>query len=156
MGDGMGAGGLVLAHALLAAAYAGFQVLVQVVVYRSFPLVPAAAFVPYVQAHQRRIGYVVGPLFAGLLATTTLLVLRRPYAAPTTVTIGAAGLLAAVLGLTALGAVPAHRRLSAGFDPATYDRLIAVDGLRTAAAAANAGLGAALAWAALATPTGGC
>jgi len=51
-----------------AAAYAGFQWTVHVVVYRQFSAVPPAAFGEYERLHQRRISYVVGPLFVALIA----------------------------------------------------------------------------------------
>lgn len=136
---------LLLAHAVFAAAYAGFQLLVQIVVYRAFPLVPAAAFPAYVRAHQQRIGYVVGPLFLGLLGTSTALVVRRPRGVRPAGAAGAAGSLLGVLALTGLGAVPQHRRLAGGWDRAAYRRLLAVDAARTALALGNAALAVTLA-----------
>jgi hypothetical protein len=80
---------------------------------------------------------VVGPLFAGQLATTAWLLLRRPDGVPTAALLAGAACLAAVLLLTALGAVPQHRRLGHGWDPAAHRRLLQVDTARVTAATAG-------------------
>lgn len=124
-------------HVASTAAYAGFQVLVQVVLYRQFPLVPRAAFPAYLRAHQRRIVLVVGPLFAALVGTSAaLLLLAR--AVPLPARMSACALTAGILALSGFAAVPAHRRLARGFDPATYRRLLLVDAARCVLALANA------------------
>ena len=127
-------------HLALTAAYAGFQWTVRGVVYPQFAQVPAAAFPAYERRHQQRVSRVVGPLFAGQLVTTAALLGTRPSVP---VLAGAAG-LGAVLLLTAAGAVPQHRRLSAGWDQDAFRRLLRVDTLRavvaTAGTAAAAGV----------------
>ncbi len=120
-------------HLALTAAYAGFQWTVRGVVYPQFAQVPAAAFPAYERRHQQRISRVVGPLFAGQLLTTAVLLATRPSAP----VLAGAACLAAVLLLTALGAVPQHRRLSAGWDDAAFRRLLRVDTLRAGAATAG-------------------
>lgn len=127
---------LLVLHLVLTAAYAGFQWTVQMVVYRQFALVPPAAFAAYEAAHQRRISYLVGPLFAGQVATAAGLLVT-----------GVGGwrfvsmaLLAGILVVTGLLAVPLHRRLSGGFEPAAYRSLVRVDAARVALATANAGV----------------
>ncbi len=120
-------------HLALTAAYAGFQWTVRALVYPQFDQVPADAFGAYERRHQQRISRVVGPLFAGQLVTTAVLLVTRPSGA---VLVGAA-CLALVLLLTGLGAVPQHRRLSTGWDDDSFRRLLRVDTLRAAAATAG-------------------
>ncbi len=115
-----------------AAAYAGFQWTVQWVVYPQFALVPPLAFTEYERVHQRRISHVVGPLFAALVLSTGWLAVNGP-AGPAAAAV-AVGLVAVVLGVTAFVAVPLHRRLSAGWDPAAHRSLLRADLVRTAAA----------------------
>ena len=117
-------------HLTLTAAYAGFQWTVRGLVYPQFEGVPAADFGAYERRHQRLISRVVGPLFAGQLVTTAALLITRPSGA----VLAGAGCLAAVLLLTALGAVPQHRRLSAGWDEDAFRRLLRVDSLRAVSA----------------------
>ncbi len=138
---------LLVANLVLAAAYAGFQWTVRVLVYPQFAAVPPAAFAAFERSHQRRVSRVVGPLFAGQGVTTVLLLVLRPAAVPLLPVLAGAACLAAVLGVTAFLAVPLHRRLDRGWDPAVHRRLLRVDGLRVAAATAGA---AAAGWALLA------
>jgi hypothetical protein len=129
-----------------AAAYAGFQWTVHIVVYRQFAAVPADAFPTYVRLHQRRISFVVGPLFAALLLSVGWLVAARPVGVPLWLALVAAGLVLVILAVTALGAVPLHRTLSARWDGAAYRSLLRVDFTRTIAATAMVfcGLGIAI------------
>jgi hypothetical protein len=120
-------------HLAVTAAYAGVQWTVRGLVYPQFDAVPAAAFAAYERRHQQRITRVVGPLFAGQLVTTAWLLATRPSGA---LLVGAA-CLAAVLLLTALGAVPLHRRLTDGWEDAAFRRLLRVDALRALAATAG-------------------
>jgi multisubunit Na+/H+ antiporter MnhB subunit len=120
-------------HLAVTAAYAGFQWTVRGVVYPQFDQVPAGAFAAYERRHQQRISRVVGPLFAGQLVTTAWLLATRPSGA----LFAGAACLAAVLLLTALGAVPLHRRLTGGWDDAAFRRLLRVDALRAVAATAG-------------------
>lgn len=127
-------------HLAVTAAYAGFQWTVRGVVYPQFDQVPAGAFAAYERRHQQRISRVVGPLFAAQLVTTAWLLVTRPSPA---VLLGAA-CLAAVLLLTALGAVPLHRRLTGGWDVAAFSALLRVDALRALAATAGTAAAAAV------------
>jgi hypothetical protein len=134
----MGAVSVVLvAQLVTTAAYAGFQWTVQVVVYPQLGAVPESAFTAYERSHERRIGYVVGPLFAGLVVTTVLLWFARPAGTSAWGPALSSGLLLAVLGVTGLLAVPLHRRLERGWDPAVHRRLLRVDAVRVAAATVN-------------------
>jgi hypothetical protein len=131
---------LPVAHLVLVSAYAGFQWTVRVVVYPQFALVPAEAFAAFELAHQQRITRLVGPLFGGQLLTTAGVLAFRPDGASLAAALGAAVLLALILVLTGLLAVPLHRTLSAGWDQAAFRRLLRVDALRVAAATANVGV----------------
>jgi hypothetical protein len=109
-----------LVYLAAAAGYAGFQFTVHVVVYRQFSAVPVEAFGEYERLHQRRISRVVGPLFAVMVGATGWLVIDGPPALPLWVTVLPAVLVAAILLITGLLAVPLHRRLSAGWEGAAY------------------------------------
>lgn len=119
-----------------AAAYAGFQWTVQVVVYRQFSAVPPDAFADYELSHQRRISYLVGPLFAALVGTVGWLIVDPPPSIAWWATLLAGAAVALILGVTAFGAVPRHRRLSVGWDAAAYHGLLRADLVRTLAATA--------------------
>ena len=128
---------LLVAHLVLVGAYAGFQWTVRVVVYPQFALVPPESFAAYELSHQRRISLLVGPLFGGQVLTTAAILLLRPDGVSPAAAVGAAALLAVVLVLTGLFAVPLHRRLSAGWDDGVFRQLLRVDAGRVAAATAN-------------------
>ncbi|SDO73504.1 hypothetical protein SAMN05660199_02472 [Klenkia soli] len=128
---------LTVVHLVLVAAYAGFQWTVRVLVYPQFAGV-GPGFAAYERAHQRRVTRVVGPLFVGQGVTTLwLLVLVLRGEAPAGPVVVGAACLAVVLGVTALGAVPLHRVLDAGWDAAAHRRLLRVDSVRVAAASAG-------------------
>lgn len=136
---------VLVVHLMTVCAYAGFQWTVRVVVYPQFSRVPASDFPAYEAAHQRRLSFVVGPLFAALVVTTALLLVLRPPTVPWWAAAGSAALLVIVLGTTAGLAVPLHRRLGAGWDIDAHTALVRADGVRVAAASANVVLVAALA-----------
>ncbi|HYY11915.1 MAG TPA: hypothetical protein VE781_13325 [Kineosporiaceae bacterium] len=116
----------VVAYALAAAAYAGFQLTVRLVVYPQFARVPAAASAQFEQAHQRLVTPLVGLLFGALALTCGGLLLAGPRVEG----VVAAVLFGAILAVTAFGAVPAHGVLSRGFDAGTHRRLLRWDTLR--------------------------
>ncbi len=129
-----------LAHLAAACGYAGFQWTIRALVYPQLADAGRAhpATSPALEAgHQRRTARLVGPLFAALVATTGLLVLTRPGSPAA---LGCAACTAVVLGATAFGAVPAHRRLAAGFDEAAVVRLLRWDSLRVLAATTQVAL----------------
>jgi hypothetical protein len=122
-----------LAYALAAAVYAGFQLTVRLVVYPQLAQVPAAASAAYEQAHQRLITPLVGVLFGALaLATAALLA-----AVPRGPGLAAAALFGGILAATAFGAIPQHTTLSRGFDGAAHRRLLRWDTVRVALALAQ-------------------
>ncbi len=80
----------------------------------------------------------VGPLFAAQAVTTGWLLADRPAGTPLALVLLAAVLYGALLLLTATVAVPLHRRLDGGWDPAAHRRLLRLDALRVALATAGA------------------
>jgi hypothetical protein len=129
---------LLAVHLALAAGYAGVQWTVRGLAYPQFGLVPPADFVAFHEGHSRRISWIVGPLFAGQLTTTAWLLLDRPAGTPLAAVLTGAGCLAAVLLVTALAAVPQHRRLGRGWDPVAHRRLLRADTVRVVAAGGSA------------------
>ena len=128
------------AYVVAASAYAGFQWLVHLVVYRSYNLVPPDAFPAFERAHMRRISPLVVVLFGSLvIATVALFVAGRGD-----VGIAAAVLLAMLLGLTLFGAVPAHRRLVQRYDEQVLRRLLRIDAARAGIATLQLALAVAL------------
>ncbi|MET0865340.1 MAG: DUF1772 domain-containing protein [Nakamurella sp.] len=120
-----------------AAGYAGFQWTVHVLVYRQFSAVPTSAFAEYERLHQRRVSFVVGPLFAALVGAAGWLLADRPPSLSWLVAALPAVLVAVILILTGLLAVPLHRRLSARWDGSAYRSLLRVDLCRTLVASVN-------------------
>jgi hypothetical protein len=126
-----------LAYALAAAAYAGFQLTVRLVVYPQFARVPEPASAGFERAHQRLVTPLVGLLFGALALTTGWLLLAGPRAPG----LAAAALFGGILAVTAGGAVPAHGVLSRGFDAAAHRRLLRWDTFRVVLALAQVLLG---------------
>ena len=137
---------LEVAHLLLVGGYAGFQWTVRALVYPQFTAVPPAGFAAYERTHGQRISRVVGPLFAGQLATTAWLLLDRPDGVVPAGVVVSAVCLAVVLAVTGLVAVPLHRQLGHGFDAGAHARLQRADSVRVAAATLNVAVSA---WAVL-------
>ena len=135
---------LLALHLLVVSAYAGFQWTVRALVYPQFAAVPRAGFAAYERAHQRRITRIVGPLFAGQAGTTGWLLADRPAGTSLVLVLLSAGLFGALLLVTAVVAVPLHRRLDGGWDAAAHRRLLRVDALRAGLATAGAGVALAL------------
>jgi len=135
---------LLLIHFAATASMTGLIWFVQIVHYPLFAAVGADRFADYASTHQRRTGYVVGPLMLMEMVTAVALLLApvtadaRPLAA-----IGLAMLVIIWLS-TALLQVPAHRALERGYDPAAHRRLVLTNWLRTTLWSARTVLAAAL------------
>ncbi len=112
--------------------YAGLQWTIRVLVYPQFAAVDPATFPAYEHAHQRRVSLAVGPLFLLSGGSAIAAFVVRPGVASGV----AAGCVAAILLVTAVAAVPQHRLLSEGFEPAEHTRLLQVDSTRLALALA--------------------
>ena len=118
-----------VAYAVTAAAYAGFQWLVQLVVYRSYDLVPPDAF-PSFERRTCATSWPLAVVLFGMLLAVAGLFLADLWSWGAT----AAVLLAALLGLSVFGAAPLHARLVRGHDDQLLRRLMRIDAARTAVA----------------------
>jgi hypothetical protein len=118
--------------------------IVQVVHYPLMRFVSGLEFARFETAHRMRISWVVGPL----MAVEGVCVLAFLFAAPAGLTWwlpwAGAGAEAVAIGTTVLVSAPLHERLNAHFDPATLDRLIATNWIRTVAWTARGGLAIAM------------
>lgn len=107
--------------------------IIQVVHYPSFDAIGREGYQEFQRKHMSGMGAVVGPpwLVEGIS------VLAVFFAAPTTgalilATIG--GLLeAVVIGVTVLLSIPAHEKLTSGYDKAAHHRLVRTNWIRTVA-----------------------
>ena len=120
-------------HAVVTAYMVGVIVVVQIVHYPLFSWVERSRYPEFQVEHMRRITWVVGlPMLleAGLAIG---LVLANPQSVRQELAIVGLVLLAVVWASTAFQQVPAHDRLSRGFDGNVHDRLLRSNGLRTMA-----------------------
>lgn len=122
-----------VAFALAAAAHAGFQVTVTVLVYPALVEIGRAGWTVAHERHSRRIVAIVAVVYAALLATGVRLLLAGPDVLGWVALAATAGALA----VTALAAAPLHGRLGPD-DDALRRRLLVVDRVRCAAAVAGA------------------
>ncbi|MFY9335349.1 MAG: hypothetical protein WAP49_16080 [Mycobacterium sp.] len=118
--------------------------IVQVVHYPLMRFAAGREFTDFETEHRQRISWVVGPL----MTVEGLCVLAFVFAPPAGLSwwlpwAGAAA-EAVAIGTTAFVSAPLHVRLNAHFDPATLDRLIATNWIRTLAWTARAGLAVAM------------
>ena len=140
------AGGQVTAFvfAIASAGYLGFQWTIRLLVYPQFAQVPSQAFVAYAQEHQRRVSFVVGPLFLAQGLSALAVTVAPPDGVPWLLAVAALLSVGGVFAVTGLLAVPMHRRLSTGWDEAAHRRLLRVDAVRLALAAVSVVLACAL------------
>jgi hypothetical protein len=134
---------LAAAHAAPTLAMAGLIWFVQVVHYPLFAAVGPGAFAAYSRQHQALTTLVVGPLMFAEAATALLLIRGAP--GDWRVWAGL-GLLVIIWFSTAFLQVPLHGKLAQGLDPATIDRLIQTNWIRTAAWTGRAVLAISLCW----------
>lgn len=128
---------------------AGLIAFVHRVHYPLFERVDAPGFPAYHAGHTRlTTGVVLVPMLVELAGAAWLAARRPPGIAPWAAWAGLA-LAGFTWGVTALAAVPAHRSLAPGFDPAALQRLMAADRARLAAWFAHAGIAASMAWGAI-------
>ncbi len=125
---------LLTVHAAAVWVLLGLSTTVQRVVYPAFAHVgPTSAWAAAHALHLRRISQVVAlPWLVQGVTTAALLLLSRPAGVPLWLVGLTAVLAAATVGLTVLGAVPAHDRL-ASYDEQTLARLLRASAWRTAA-----------------------
>ncbi|NBC10836.1 MAG: hypothetical protein GVY24_03760 [Planctomycetes bacterium] len=130
---------LLLVHAGATWFMTGLIWFVQVVHYAMFDRVgdaPAGSagqgYVRYQHDHMRLTTWVVGPVMLVEAATAAALVVLRPVGVPGSLAWAGLLLVVALWASTAALQVPAHRRLTLGFDPAAHRRLLRTNWLRTA------------------------
>jgi len=123
---------LLLVHAGATWFMCGLIWFVQVVHYAMFDRVSATGYVRYQADHMRLTTWVVGPAMLVEAASAVALVALRPTGVPMSLVWAGLFLVVALWASTAALQVPAHRRLSLGFDPAAHRRLLRTNWLRTA------------------------
>lgn len=133
-----------LAHAVATLLMTGVILVVQVVHYPLFRLVGEATYAAYQAAHMRRITWIVVPLMLVELAGAAVLPFYHPAGISPSLAWAGVLLVAVIWGSTGLLQVPLHRRLTRGFDAVTHRRLVATNGIRTAAWLLRSALAAAL------------
>jgi hypothetical protein len=105
---------------------------VQVVHYPLFECVAAADFSAFEQRHQRRTTVVVMPLMIAEAVSALLLFRFRPDSVPLVAVQFGAVLVLVIWASTFFLQVPAHNRLSLGFDARVHQRLVRTNWIRTA------------------------
>lgn len=122
---------LTLVHAAATWFLVGLIWTIQVVHYPLFGKVGEAGFVAYEAAHTRLISFVVGPAMLVEGIATLWLFFAPPDGLDRWLPLVAGLVLAAVHLSTITLQVPAHDRLSTGWDPAVADRLVRTNWIRT-------------------------
>jgi uncharacterized membrane protein len=136
---------LLLLHLVATVFMAGVIWFVQVVHYPLFASVGERGFRAYEERHANRTTFVVLPPMVAELGLSCWLLLRAPEAAQQLAWAGAAMVVALWLSTFAVQ-VPCHARLSQGFDPQAWRRLVATNWLRTALWSGRAGIALLLLW----------
>lgn len=122
---------LLVVHLAATAAMCGLIWFVQVVHYALFDGVGSERFVEYEARHTRAVSWVVGP-FMAVEGVSALLISATMYDEVGLVLVGAGLLLLAVIhASTVFLQVPAHGRLSSGYDAAVTARLLRTNWIRT-------------------------
>ena len=119
------------AHAVSTWFMAGLIWFVQVVHYPLKASVGSATFATYQARHVERTGWVVGPPMLIEAATAAWLVLAPPAGVSHGLSLVGLGALGVVWLATAIFSVPAHGRLSRGFDAEVHLRLVRTNWIRT-------------------------
>jgi uncharacterized membrane protein len=122
---------LLTIHLAATAAMAGLIWFVQVNHYPLFDRVGPDRFVDYEQDHQRLTSWVVGPFMAVEGVTALLIAATERDTVGTTLVIEGLVLLAVIHASTVFLQVPAHTRLSSGYDRAVVRRLVVTNWIRT-------------------------
>jgi hypothetical protein len=120
---------LLLIHAGSTFAMFGLIWFVQVVHYPLMSEVGEDGFAEYERSHTARTTWVVAPLMFLELGSASLLVYMLPD--HRVLTIAGVIALGLIWGSTFLLQVPAHNRLTRGFDTAVHRRLVATNWVRT-------------------------
>jgi len=120
---------VLILHAGVTCFLCGLAWTVQGVHYPLFALVDPASFPDYERSHQIRMGRAVAPPM--LLELALAMVLPWIPGVPVGLAWSGLALVLAIWLRTWRVAVPCHRRLAHGFEPAVHRRLIRADRVRT-------------------------
>ena len=131
---------LLIANVAATSFMAGVGWLVQAVAYPLFASVGDERFREYHSGWSNRITPVVFPPMAIDLVTSSVLIFSHPQGIPAALPVAGFCLSAATWLSTALLQVPAHGRLSIGFDAAAHRRLVRTSWVRTVAWTVHAGI----------------
>ncbi|MCH9720431.1 MAG: hypothetical protein K0U67_00070 [Actinomycetia bacterium] len=118
--------------------------IVQIVHYPLMRFISGQQFARFESEHRTRISRVVGPLMAVEGVCVLAFFFAPPAGLPWWLPWAGAGAEAIAIGTTVFVSAPLHGRLDAHFDPATLDRLIATNWIRTAAWTGRAALAIAI------------
>ena len=118
--------------------------MVQVVHYPLMRFVSGEQFARFETAHRMRISWVVGPLMAVEGVCVLAFLFAPPAGLPWWLPWAGAGAEAIAIGTTVFVSAPLHEKLNAHFDPATLNRLVATNWIRTIAWTCRAGLAIAM------------
>ena len=118
--------------------------MVQIVHYPLMRFVSGEQFARFETAHRTRISWVVGPLMAVEGVCVLAFLFAPPAGLPWWLPWAGAGAEAVAIGTTVFVSAPLHERLNAHFDPATLNRLVATNWIRTIAWTCRAGLAIAM------------
>lgn len=122
-----------LAHLASTLCMTGLILFVQVVHYPLMARVGEEGFADYERAHTVRTGIVVMPLMVVELASALWLAALPPAPGLRPAAWAGGALVLLIWASTALLQVPAHQRLSGGWDPRAHRRLVATNWVRTVA-----------------------
>ncbi|RLS99883.1 MAG: hypothetical protein DWI17_00910 [Planctomycetota bacterium] len=131
---------LLLANACSTLFMTGLIWFVQIVHYPLFAVVGTEGFTAYSRAHQRATTAVVGlPMLVEALTSVLLVLNRSPLISPLLAWVGLVLVVITWISTAALQ-IPAHRRLTHGFDAAATKTLVSTNWIRTAAWTAHSGV----------------
>ncbi len=122
---------LLLTHLVATAAMAGLIWFIQIVHYPLFAAVGSEGFAAYETSHQRLTSYVVGPFMAVEGVSALALAVTDVGQVGWPLVLIGWFLLAVIHASTIFLQVPAHTRLSGGFDSLVLSRLVATNWIRT-------------------------
>lgn len=131
---------LVVLHAAATWFMTGLIWFVQVVHYPLKAAVGQDTFAQYQAQHMQRTGWVVGPPMIVEALTAAALVLLPSARVPQGAALAGLCLLLVVWASTALFSVPAHGRLTAGYDLSAHRRLVRTNWIRTVGWSARSAL----------------
>jgi hypothetical protein len=124
---------LLFTHAAATWFMVGVIWFVQIVHYPLFAEVSRDATAPYAYEHQRRTGWVVGPVMLVEMASAILVTLFRPAGLHLPIVLAGLFLLAVVWISTFALQIPIFAKLLIGFDESLHRRLVRTNWIRTVA-----------------------